>query len=132
MSNICDEAFFAKIVNSTQGLTISAKKLHYRCLKNPKYISRSQMFFKIAVPKNFANLIEKKLCWRLFLIKLQAWALQLYLKGASTQVFSYEVCEILRTPFFIEHLRWLLFDLGLQKNINCLKKFKISVNSYVL
>ena len=34
--------------------------------------SRSQMFFKIDVLKNFANFTGKHLCWSLFLIKLQA------------------------------------------------------------
>ena len=40
--------------------------------------SRSQMFFKKGVLKNFANITEKHLCWSLFLIKLQSWDLQLY------------------------------------------------------
>ena len=35
--------------------------------------SRSQMFFKIAVLKNFAVLSRDNLCWSLFLVKLQAW-----------------------------------------------------------
>ena len=35
--------------------------------------SRSQMFFKIGVYKNFAIFTGKHLCWGLFLIKLQAW-----------------------------------------------------------
>ena len=34
--------------------------------------SRSQMFFKIGVPKNFANFTGKHLPWSFFLIKLQA------------------------------------------------------------
>ena len=34
--------------------------------------SRSQMFFKTDVLKNFAIFTEKHLCWSLFLIKLQA------------------------------------------------------------
>ena len=33
--------------------------------------SRSQIFFKIGVLKNFAIFIGKHLCWSLFLIKLQ-------------------------------------------------------------
>ena len=36
--------------------------------------SRLQMFFKIVVPKNFANLTGKQY-WSLFLVKLQALAL---------------------------------------------------------
>ena len=33
--------------------------------------SRSHMFFKIGVLKNFANFIGKHLCWSLFLIKFK-------------------------------------------------------------
>ena len=51
---------------------------------------RSQMFFKIGALKNIAIFTGKHLC-------------------RSPQVFSYEYCEILRTPFFTEHLQWLLF-----------------------
>ena len=34
--------------------------------------------------------------------------LQVYEKETATQVFSSEYCEILGTPFFVEHLWWLL------------------------
>ena len=34
--------------------------------------SRSQMFFKKDVLRNFANFTEKHMCWSPFLIKLQA------------------------------------------------------------
>ena len=50
---------------------------------------RSQMFFKIGVPENFAIFTGKHLCWSLFLIKRDA-----------TQVFCYEFCEILKNTFF--------------------------------
>ena len=65
--------------------------------------SRSQMFFKIGVLKNFAIFTGKHLWRNLFIIKLQAWrpeGLQLYQKEAPTQVFSCEYCEILKNPFF--------------------------------
>ena len=52
--------------------------------------SRSQMYFKIGVFKNFANFTGKHLCWSLFLIKLQA------------RDYFY------RKTFFTDHLRWLL------------------------
>ena len=50
--------------------------------------SRSQMFLKIDVLRNFASFARKHLCWSLFLIKLQA--------------------KLLRTRSFTEHLQWLL------------------------
>ena len=37
--------------------------------------SRSQIFFKIGILKNFANFTRKHLYWSLFLIKLQIWRL---------------------------------------------------------
>ena len=43
-----------------------------------------------------------------FLIKLQAEAYNFIKNEPLAQVFSCEFCEILRTPFFSEHLRWLL------------------------
>ena len=46
--------------------------------------SRSQMFFKIGVPKNFANFTRKYRC------------------------FPVKFANFLRTPFFIEHFPWLL------------------------
>ena len=33
--------------------------------------NRLQIFFKIGVPKNFANFTGKRLCWSLFLIKFK-------------------------------------------------------------
>ena len=42
--------------------------------------SRSQMFFKTGVLKNFAIFAEKRLCWRLFLINLQDLRLAFSLK----------------------------------------------------
>ena len=66
--------------------------------------SRSQMFFKIGVLKNFTVLTGKRLCWSLFLIKLQAWKLATLLKKTPIQMFSCEYYEVLRIVFFIEHL----------------------------
>ena len=62
--------------------------------------SRSQMFFKIGVLKLFANFTEKRLCWSLFLIKLQAF-----------MCFPVKFSKFLRMSFSIEHLRWLIMIL---------------------
>ena len=51
--------------------------------------SRSQMFFKISVLKNFANFTRKHLCCSLFLLKLQA-------------------LRPFKNTFFTELLQWLL------------------------
>ena len=48
---------------------------------------------------------QKNSCARVsFLMKLQAWGLQLYLKKALTKVFSFEFCEISKNTFFTHHL----------------------------
>ena len=39
-------------------------------------------------------------------------------KGTPAQVFS---CEFLRTPFFVEHLRWLLLNVGIYQKYSCRK-----------
>ena len=50
--------------------------------------SRSQIFFKIGVLKNFAKFTRKQPCWSLFLITLQVWKPATLLKGDSnTGVF---------------------------------------------
>ena len=44
---------------------------------------------------------EENTCARVsFLIKLQAWALQLYKRETLAQVFSFEFCEISKKTFF--------------------------------
>ena len=45
--------------------------------------SRSQLFFKIGVPKNFANFTGKHPCWSLFLIELQTFKPTILLKRDS-------------------------------------------------
>ena len=62
-----------------------------------------QTFFKKDVLKNFVNFTRKHLCWSRFLIKL-AWRPATLLKKTPTQVFSYEICKILKNTFFTEHL----------------------------
>ena len=56
----------------------------------------------------FANFTGNHLCWSLFLIKLQTWDLQLYLKETPTNVFSCEMCQIFKNNFSYSAPRWLL------------------------
>ena len=62
--------------------------------------SRSRIFFKIGVFKNFSNFTGKHLCQSFFLIKLQSWTLQFYRKETPTQVFSCKICEIFKNTCF--------------------------------
>ena len=76
--------------------------------------SRSEMFVKISVFKNFAN-STGKLCWRYFLIKLQSW--RLCLKETSTQVFSCEICKNFKNTFFYRaHCLLLMFNSYFQRD----------------
>ena len=59
------------------------------------------MFFKIRAVKNFANFGRKHLCWSLFLIKFIK-------KRLLHKCFLVKFASFFRTPFFTEHLRWLL------------------------
>ena len=67
--------------------------------------SLSQMFFKIGVLKSFI----RKHCRSIFLIKLQAWR-SVIKKRLQHRCFPVKFAIFLRTPFFIEHLRWLLLN----------------------
>ena len=62
--------------------------------------SRSQVFFKIAVLKNFSSFTGKHLCRSFHLITLQTWSLQFYRKETPTQVFSCKICENFKNTFF--------------------------------
>ena len=69
--------------------------------------SRSRMFFKISVFKHFPIFIEKQLCWSLFLMKLQE--ICSFIKGTlQKRCFPGNIAKLLRTPFFKEHIQWLV------------------------
>ena len=67
--------------------------------------SRSQMFSKIWVLKNFAIFTGKNLCCSLFLIKFQDWRPKfLFKKRFQRRFFFCEYCKIFKNSFFIEGL----------------------------
>ena len=79
--------------------------------------SRSQIFYKIGVLKSFKIFIGKLLCWSLFLIKMPLFNKGLKVcnfieKRLQHRFFPVKFAKFLRTPFFIEHLRWLLLPVG--------------------
>ena len=59
--------------------------------------SRSQMFFKISVLKNFAILLEPLFVTCSFIKK-----------RLQHRCFTLDIAKFLRTASFIEHLQWLL------------------------
>ena len=62
---------------------------------------RSQIFFKIGVLKNFANFTRKRLCW-------SQKACNFVKNSLQRKSFPVNFCRFLETPFFTEHLWWLL------------------------
>ena len=78
--------------------------------------SRWQMFFKIGVLKNFVSFTWKHLSWTLLLIKLQAW--NFIKRRLLHRCFPVKCAKFLRTPFFTEHLRWLLLSMLLFMNVS--------------
>ena len=71
--------------------------------------NRSLMFFKIGVFKNFAKFTGKHLCQSLFVNKVAGLKLATLLKKRLwNRCFFVNFAKFLRTPFFIEHLWWLL------------------------
>ena len=68
---------------------------------------RTEVFCKKGVLKNFAKFTGKHLCQRLFLIKFQKPPATLLKKRFWRKCFPVNLAKFLRTPFFIDHLRWL-------------------------
>ena len=53
---------------------------------------------------NFAKFAVKHLCWKLFLIKLQAWWCATFSrKNTLGQVFPFKFYEIFKKTYFVEH-----------------------------
>ena len=79
----------------------SRMKLDMQCHKVSWFrSSRSQMFYRIGVLKNFANFIRKHLYWSNKFKSLFPSGLQLYLKETPAQVFPCEICEIFKNTSF--------------------------------
>ena len=73
--------------------------------------SLSQMFFKIGVLKTLANFTGKQLRWSLFnkVVGLKAW--NVIKNRLQQRCFSVKFAKFLGTPFFTEHLGWLLLEI---------------------
>ena len=80
-------------------------------ISSADWSSCSEVFCKKGVLNILAKFTRKHLCWRVFLIKLQAWSLQLYLKETLAQVFCWEFCEIFKNTYLVESMRTATFGL---------------------
>ena len=72
--------------------------------------SRPVVFHKINVLKNFAKILGKHLCQRLFFNKVAGWNLAKNNKKNRLwhRCFPVNFAKFLSTPAFTEHLQWLL------------------------
>ena len=79
-------------------------------LRHANRRSRSQMFFKKGVHKNFANFRQKHMCWSLFLNKVaRLRACSCIKKRFQYRCFPVKFAKFLRTRLFTtEHFQWLL------------------------
>ena len=66
------------------------------------------VFCKKGVLKNFAKLSGQHLSQSLLFNKVAGLSYQLYLKKISHKCLPVNSAQFLRTPFYTEHLRWLL------------------------
>ena len=72
--------------------------------------SRSEVFCKKDILRNFAKFTGKQLCQSLFLNKVASLRPATLLKKSLWhRCFPLNFSKFLRTLFFTEHLRWLLF-----------------------
>ena len=73
-------------------LTISAKSSIIVLKLKEVALDSKQMFVKIGVLENVANLIGKRLCWSLFIRKFQAWRpVTLLKRDSNTGAFRWNL-----------------------------------------
>ena len=108
--HICRSVSFSKVfilepVKSSKSLRLN----FYVVLHSATRSSRSEMFFKIGIPKNFAKFTGKHLCQSHFFDKVAGLRTAILLRKRPWRWwFLVNFANFLRTPFFLEHLRWLL------------------------
>ena len=79
------------------------------------------MYFRIGVLKNFAMFTGKHLCWSLFFNKYAGLkACNFIKKRLQHRFFPVKFAKILRTPFFTEHVRWLLLEISHELSLYCI------------
>ena len=79
----------------------------FYCVQGQKHKQLTWILFRSSHQRCSENKVffpGKRLCWSLFLIKLQSKGQQLYYKDTPTQMFSCEICETLKNTYFEQHL----------------------------
>ena len=95
---------------------------HFESIKFRR--SRSQTSFIIDVFKNFAIFTGKRLSWSILVTKLLASKPANLLGRDSNTCFLMNIAKFLRTALFIEHLRWLFFQVMFEISQNFTMKSK--------
>ena len=88
------------------------------CYQNERS-SRSDVFCKKDVLKNFAKFTGKYLCQTLFFNKVAGGACNFIKKEALAQMFSYEFCEISKNTFFYRTRLVVAYGM-IQSNVDAL------------
>ena len=83
--------------------------------------SHSEVPYKIGVFKNFAKFAGKHLCRILSYIKLHPGGLQFYQKKTPAQVLFCKICKIIKSTYFLEHLRTAASENGSIKSNNTVR-----------
>ena len=79
------------------------------------------MYFRIGVLKNFAMFTGKHLCWSLFFNKYAGLkACNFIKKRLQHKFFPVKFAKFLRTPFFTEHVRWMLLEISHELSLYCI------------
>ena len=92
--------------------------------------SRQEVFCKKGVLTNFTKLTGKQLCQSLFFHEVEGLrSATLLKKRLWHSCFPVNFVKVLRTPFFIEHLSWLLL-IVIKKYSVCRFKILLSVLSF--
>ena len=102
---------FSKLIFSIQDVIVCEIVVTLYSFKNIREFtsSCSKVFCKKGVLKNFANFTRKHLCQRLFFDKVAGLKPATWLKN-SLWHRKWQFAKFSRTPFFIEHLLWLLLE----------------------
>ena len=94
--------------------------------------SRPEVFCKKCVLRNFTKFTRKHLCQSLFFNKVTGLRTATLLKKRLWQrCFPLNFLKFQRTPFFIEHLFWLLLRLVISKNYFLVQTMLFSNNSVI-
>ena len=96
------------LVSAIDKLKVGKKLSNFGFVSNIKS-RRLEVLCKESVLRNFAKLTRKHLCQSLFLKKVGGLRLPtLLIKIPWNRYFPVNFAKFLRTPFFTEHLWWLL------------------------